>query len=123
VLLDYLEYSDLNESCRWLADAIGIESMKVILSKLAPITIDIPNPSNLSELRERFIIANHRSMSVHRMAKELNRSEKTIRRTLRQLREEGLINQEAKYINLGFVKPKDIKTNYQSLLEDSFNYD
>jgi len=86
---ELIEYEDLNESCQYVADVIGMEHTRKIIGELGSIIIEFPNASNMHNLKERYVLEHYGIFSIKRISRELNRSEKTIRRIVKKLKLQG----------------------------------
>jgi len=86
---ELIEYEDLNESCQYVADVIGMEHTRKIIGELGSIIIEFPNASNMRNLKERYVLEHYGIFSIKRISRELNRSEKTIRRIVKKLKLQG----------------------------------
>lgn len=86
---EYIEYEDLNESCQYVADVLGMEPTRKLIGELGYIIVEVPNAANMRNLKERYVLEHYGIFSIKRIARELNRSEKTIRRIIKKLRTQG----------------------------------
>ncbi len=85
-LLANLDYNDLADDMKIVAEVCGMETARILIEKLGGVTIIIPKPLSMARLVDRYILKSHNyNKSSRAIALDLCMNEKYIRRRLRKL--------------------------------------
>jgi hypothetical protein len=86
-LLDMLEYNDLNDGLKLIADVLGLDAVKELLRKHSGEVIYIPYTNHIRPVVRRFIAKIVRSDSkidIKRVSKEVNLSKNYVKVLIKQ---------------------------------------
>lgn len=85
-LISMVKEDDLPENFRIVSELCGLEVAKSLLTELGGIQIAIPKVTSLNKVMIRYIKERHRLDSPKKLARDLDISERTLRRILEEAR-------------------------------------
>lgn len=86
---DEIQYADLPENLKSVADVIGIDATRKLIQTHAGTKIYVPSIKSLPTVMRRLVSRTYKSKSVQEIARQLSISERTAQKFIQELNQDS----------------------------------